>query len=350
MKNKIVKNKKNQNHYGYDFLSDFILIMMASIESYLLFIIVNESAHFFTLFLVHLPLCLILMVIWWLFQVSQNNSSLRLMLVILSVSLGPIGCWSALILRLKHGFSSDKKNFFMQWYAELIKDIDDEAESKNIRLGRHSVNQRAHIDVLQNGSSSEKCHVLKDISQRYNPGFARLLNIAKKDKDASVSVLASTVVAKLEDDYFIKEQNLLEKIKKNIDKDKHLLELANHYEMLVDSEFATNERARICLSSALKCIKSLVQIHSQKRIYRIRLARLSYRLEDIQTAAEQMIIARKQGGFDEHEIQLHLDILFKSKQYELIRQYCSADVIDFQDHLDPNYVAAISLWRSGVEQ
>ena len=138
-------------------------------------------------------------------SVDDERNSAALQIVFWSAFAGPFGAFVAAGLALPRALaptkiSPDADDLPGRAEIERVERAHIALLDRRVRLEGAS-RVRPLIDVIAEGTRSEKFEALRLVYRRYEAGLSTLLDRALKDPDASVRVLAATVIAKLHATY-----------------------------------------------------------------------------------------------------------------------------------------------------
>ena len=136
-------------------------------------------------------------------QVDEQNSA-ALQIVAWSAFAGPFGALVAMAFAFcptqRHARISPDEDLVNRPAIERAERVHVAMLDRRLRLeGASSI--RPLIDVIAEGSRSEKLEALRVIYRRHEAGLSTVLKRALQDSDTSVRVLAATVIAKLHATY-----------------------------------------------------------------------------------------------------------------------------------------------------
>jgi hypothetical protein len=148
----------------------------------------------------HLGLCAVTAVVggWWAASSSATDPADRIVMVLQLVAwttlAGPFGTLIAAGLLVPRTAASVQPNVAPRASLNRLELLHNALLDRRLRLDRvHPI--RPLMDVIIDGTQIEKFDALSLISKRYVPDVAPILKRALEDKDASVRVLAATVMA-----------------------------------------------------------------------------------------------------------------------------------------------------------
>jgi hypothetical protein len=177
----------------------------------LFFALVDRDIELGTYVELHLFCCLVLMCyLAWHPGTLQDRDLSALQIVGWSAIAGPFGAFVALALTLRRGAVATDSQTVPDTSTDALTD-DRSATGRLERMHTVLLDRRARlqdtcrvrplIDVVVEGSRSEKLEALSIAYRKYEAKLGVLLKRALQDHDTSVRVLAATVIAKLHATY-----------------------------------------------------------------------------------------------------------------------------------------------------
>jgi hypothetical protein len=192
--------------YGGSLSARRVLLTLSvlSLESILFLALIINSIDVPMYLGIHLAVCGLTLLLgwWWLGRSPMANdpnggTTMVLQLVAWTAMAGPFGSLLAAgLLPTCDPAAADQASNAVKAKPELsrLDLLHGSLLDRRLRLERaHSI--RPLLDVILDGTQIEKLDALSLISKRFVPGLALALKRALEDKDASVRVLAATVMA-----------------------------------------------------------------------------------------------------------------------------------------------------------
>ncbi|MFN3076152.1 MAG: hypothetical protein ABT940_04595 [Alphaproteobacteria bacterium] len=132
-------------------------------------------------------------------------------LLIAEASLGPLGCVGSVLMIVLFLFFRRRAHSFLAWYLDLFptekKSLGQDLFDKLI-TGRARDDDKESVstfaDLLAHGTPQQKQVILALLARNFQPVFAPVLHRAMNDPDATVRVMAATVVAKVENEFLVR--------------------------------------------------------------------------------------------------------------------------------------------------
>ncbi len=227
----------------------------------LLFALLSGVIHLVSYVGIHAVGCAALAA-WLLFRLNRavvdKRSWTALQIVAWSALAGPFGAFSAIALTfptalvtsgvLRDGgedtLTTDRSKIesFERAHTALL--------DRRVRLEGAS-RIRPLIDVIAEGSRSERLEALRIVYQRYEASLSPVLKRALHDPDASIRVLAATVMAKLHGTYTRAIGDRQAEAAANPTQEKNWLRLAEARLAYAESGLLESPRARAQIESAI---------------------------------------------------------------------------------------------------
>jgi hypothetical protein len=186
-------------------------------------------------------------------MIDERNSA-ALQVVAWSAFAGPFGAFVAMALALRptraRSRISPDGDLRDRSAMERAERVHVALLDRRLRLeGASSI--RPLIDVIAEGSRSEKLEALRVVYRRYEAGLSTVLKRALQDSDTSVRVLAATVIAKLHATYSHRIGDCQAAVAANSEIAKNWQSLAEARLVYAESELLESSRARAQIELAL---------------------------------------------------------------------------------------------------
>jgi polysaccharide biosynthesis protein PelE len=277
--------------------------------------------------------------------------------LIATAALGPVGSLGALLTAVLLRFWASRVDGFDLWYPAALTDVEQDLSSRlyrrvvrpaHARVTRCSV--APFVDIISNGTATQKRAVVALIANRFQPVFAPALLAALKDDDAAVRVLAASATARIESGFL---KTLLEL------ENRHASEptdadvkwaLARHCDHYANTGLLDEERAFSARQRALELFRECEAVgHKPAEALRARV-RLLVRLGRDEEVIETLAPPVAQGATPAVTFAWYLECLFRRRCYTALREACRA--VETQPaaltHVSERCRAAVKLWSSGT--
>lgn len=305
---------------------------------------------------VHIVICSVL---WW---VALRRRWLHLqgykLLLILTTGLFSLVGTVATVVGYVFTLSLDllKPAHFAETFDDLFDLSPDDTDTHVFRhvqhynvVGAKLVVTDQLLDMFKFGSSVEKQNVLSVINNNYQPKFAKILRMALQDSDNVIRIQAAAILADLEQRQQQKLIELEAKAKTEAAKTPHSsqaqLELAGHYDDIAHSGVVDQVRRTKLLTKAAEIFEAVYQKNTQDAAMAKKLARVYYRLDKPQHAAE--VIAPFAKTMDDISLSLwYLELLFVTHNRDELRAMAKklAPKIEHNHAYPIKLQKAVKLW------
>lgn len=211
-------------------------------EVILFFLFLVEWVH--PLFLLIFHMALVGFLVRYVYHCFNKHEDLRFpFLLLISVfGLGPFGAAGFLLLSILYPLYRKSATPPSVWFADLFPEEEILLFGKiyqRVKSGWDDYSQPNEVDSFQDlfnhGALSQKQAVLDAIVKDFNPTYAPILKQALNDTQNTVRIQAAAIVAKIDDEFAMKQTQLLEEEEEEPGKPEHLLKIAEHIDTYVSA-------------------------------------------------------------------------------------------------------------------
>ena len=317
----------------------------------------SYSANIFPAIALHLGA--VALVGFWAYSGYSDNSSesFSLLLLPLTLAIGPFGVALCFIARVVNIFSATTTINPSEWIESLFeheKECKTERLYEQIILGHHDSKYTDNIepfrDIITSGTVSQKQMALVKIARYFSPQFAPLLWYATKDSNAAVRVQAATTLANIERIFMMRYMKLESALEAHHGASPEKLKLAEFYDDYAHAGLLDEKSRHDLRIKAISIYRTYLD-HHEDRECAIRLSRLYLRQGTPEKALLLLEPLAKSPDTSDHAVHWYMECLYSLHKFDALRAFANSNAQSFGKQAPPGlYIDKIdnlhSIWQN----
>lgn len=303
-------------------------------------------------------LCLVGGLAAWTLRSPACRADLRvpLLLTLAVFFLGPFGAAGTLLMMLAAKRYAKSTAPFEVWYPALFPEEaggTSEEEWSRLVTGQddgHRTSVTPFSDILGFGSVGQKQELLAVISRHGGTKFAPILRLATSDADNGIRVQAASALARIEDEFLPREQELSAAILENPTDAQQLLKLGRLYDEYSGAGVLGADREHESREKALAAYGDYLMLSAGDVDARVAVSRLLIADGRFHDAIRHLESWVREDGSSAALLLLYMEALFRLRRFSDVRQVAAKHQRTLAQAGDVSIEAreAVKLWMGAT--
>jgi hypothetical protein len=219
---------------------------------------------------------------------------------------------------------------FDEWYTSLFPDVEQATRLPRAAAGDPAGHRGVapFADILSFGQLSQKQELITLIANEFRPEFAHVLRMALNDPNSAVRVQAATAIARIEDQFSQRSQQLADAVLKDPRDKARVWDLATLLDEYATAGIMDRERAAAVRDQATKAYTDYLALAGEDAAARQAIGRLRLLAGDHLEAARWLAPRGGDAGTVPESQLLYMEALFELRRFDELRRFAAAHARD----------------------